>query len=324
MAATLKARLPATLRPSFGSTHVLLFLFVIELALFGLTLPGYLTLSGVLDATRTFIGPGLLALGMTFVIITGGIDLSVASLFALVSVIVGLTFRGGAPLSFAMMLGVLVGIAGGLLNGAAIAFMRLHPLVVTLATMALYRGAAYAISNAEAVSRFPRWFTDIGQFYIAQVVPVQLPVFVVLAVSMGLLLTRTRFGRYVFGVGANETAVRFSGVDVARTKLAVYGLMGLITSVAAIIETARASTARANAGVGLELLVIAMVVLGGTQITGGSGTLIGTVLGVLILGYLQDGLEYAGVRSDWGLIVVGVFLIGGVIVQRQGHAKELR
>jgi rhamnose transport system permease protein len=302
-------------------THVLVLLLVLELAILGLALPGYLSVPGLLDATRTLVGPGLLALGMTFVIITGGIDLSVASLFALVSVVIGLTFCAGVPLGFAMMLGMCVGIAGGLLNGVAIALLRLHPLVVTLATMALYRGAAYAISNAEAVSRFPTWFTNIGQFYVGGVVPAQLVVFIVCAVATAVLLSRTRFGRYVYGLGANETAVIYAGVNVVRTKLTVYALMGLLVAIAAIIETARVSTARANAGVGLELAVIAMVVLGGAKISGGSGTMAGTVLGVLILSYLQDGLEFAGVRNDWGLIVVGVFLIAAVIAQRHGSDR---
>jgi rhamnose transport system permease protein len=307
-----KPSVHARQRTNFVRANVLLVTFLLELIVLGLTIRGYLTISGVLETARTFAGPGLLALGMTFVIISGGIDLSVASLFALVSVAVGFGFRHGLPLECAMLLGVVVGMGGGLVNGALIALLRLHPFVVTLATMALFRGAAYAVSNAEAVSSFPVWFTNIGQFYFGGLIPAQLPIFIVATVAAWLTLNRTRFGRYVYGVGANETAVRFSGVSAARTKLGVYVLMGFLASLAAIVETARFSTARANAGIGLELPVIAMVVLGGTSITGGSGTIGGTVLGVLILSYLQDGLEFAGVRNDWSLIVVGVFLILGV------------
>ena len=294
-------------------THVLLLLFIVEIAILGLVLPGYLTVSGLLDTTRTFVGTGIMALGMTFVIITGGIDLSVASLLALVSVTIGLTFQSGVPLGLAMLLGVAVGVAGGLFNGAAVSLLGLHPFVVTLATMALYRGAAYAVSNAASVSSFPIWFTDIGQYYFFDIIPAQFPIFILAAAATWLVLKRTRFGRYVYSVGANELAVRFSGVGVTRTKLGVYGLMGFLVGIAAIIETSRASTARANAAMGLELPVIAMVVLGGTKITGGSGSIAGTVLGVLILSYLQDGLEFAGVRDDWGLVVVGALLIVGVL-----------
>jgi len=180
--------------------------------------------------------------------------------------------------------------------------------------MAIYRGGAYAISNAAAVSNFPSWFTSIGQsYFLGELVPAQLPALLLTAVALWLLLSCTSFGRRVYSVGANELATRFSGVSVERTKLVVYGLMGGLVGIAAIIQTARLSTARANASMGLELPVIAMVVLGGTRITGGAGTIVGTILGVLVLAYLQDGLASAGVRNDWGLVVVGGFLIVGVL-----------
>ena len=301
-------------RFAFTRTHGLFLLLLVELGGLGLLVPGYLDPASLLDTSRTFIETGILALGMTFVIVSGGIDLSVASLLALVSVVIGLSYQAGLPLPAAMLLGVVTGVGGGLVNGAAVAYLGLHPFVVTLATMAIYRGAAYAISNAAAVSDFPPWFTSIGQSYFAGgLVPTQLPALAAAALACWLLLDRTTFGRRVYGIGANELATRFSGVPVERVKLAVYGLMGCLVSVAAIIQTARVSTARANASVGLELPVIAMVVLGGTKITGGAGTIAGTVLGVLVLAYLQDGLVSAGVRNDWGLVIVGGFLILGVL-----------
>ena len=305
---------PPRQRLAFTRTHGLALLLVVELAGLGVLVPGYLDPGSLLDTSRTFIETGILALGMTFVIVSGGIDLSVASLLALVSVVIGLSYQAGLPLPVAMLLGVATGIAGGLVNGAAVAYLGLHPFVVTLATMAIYRGAAYAISDAAAVSDFPLWFTNIGQSYFGGgMVPAQLPVLVIAALACWLLLDRTTFGRRVYGIGANELATRFSGVPVERVKLAVYGLMGGLVSVAAIIQTGRVSTARANASMGLELPVIAMVVLGGTKITGGAGTIPGTVLGVLVLAYLQDGLVSAGVRNDWGLVIVGAFLIVGVL-----------
>ena len=308
------AEMPRRRRLAPSRTLVLFLLLVGELFVFNMLLPGYMSPGSLLDTSRTFVETGILAFGMTFVIISGGIDLSVASLLALVSVVMGLSFDAGLPLPAAMLLGLATGIAGGLLNGAAVAYLGLHPFVVTLATMAIYRGAAYAISNAAAVSDFPPWFTTIGQSYIANgLVPTQLPVLLVAALALWLLLSRTSFGRRVYSVGANELATRFSGVSVERTRLAIYGLMGGLVAIAAIIQTARLSTARANASMGLELPVIAMVVLGGTRITGGAGTILGTLLGVLVLAYLQDGLESVGVRNDWGLVVVGVFLILGVL-----------
>ena len=308
------AQTPRRRRLALSRTLVLFLLLVGELIVFNVLSPGYMSPGSLLDTSRTFVETGILALGMTFVIISGGIDLSVASLLALVSVVMGLSFDAGLPLPAAMLLGLATGIGGGLLNGAAVAYLGLHPFVVTLATMAIYRGAAYAISNAAAVSDFPPWFTTIGQSYIANgLVPSQLPVLLVVAFALWLLLSRTSFGRRVYSVGANELATRFSGVSVERTRLAIYGLMGGLVAIAAIIQTARLSTARANASMGLELPVIAMVVLGGTRITGGAGSILGTLLGVLVLAYLQDGLESVGVRNDWGLVVVGAFLILGVL-----------
>ncbi len=293
---------------------VLSALLVAELAIFALIVPNFFTLYGLLDTTRTFVEAGLIALAMTLVIISGGIDLSVGSLLALVAVAVGFSYQAGVPLPAALLLGLVVGTLGGALNGAFIAFLNLHPLVVTLGTLALFRGAAYAVTDAGAVSSFPFWFTIFGQSYVGNIVPVQLLIFLVFAVLVWLLLAKTALGRYIYAVGINPQVVRFSGVRVWRVKMAVYALTGFLVAVAAIINTSRVFTARANAASGLELTVIAMVVLGGARITGGSGSLVGTVLGVLILAYLQDGLILAGVRSDWGLIVTGLVLVLGVFL----------
>ena len=246
-----------------------------------------------------------------------------ASLLALVSVVIGFSHKAGVPLPASMAMGVAAGIGGGLLNGAVVAFLGLHPLVVTLATMALFRGGAYVLSNAEAFSTYPDWFTSIGGYYIGEVVPAQLPAFVLIGVASWIVLQKTPFGREVFGLGENEMAVRFSGISVTRLKLKVYGLMGFLVSLAAIVETSRISTSRANMALGLELPVIAAVVLGGTKVTGGSGTIAGTLLGLLILSYLQDGLQFGGISSDWGLVITGALLILGVLVNENlGRARS--
>lgn len=274
--------------------------------------PYFLTVDNLLEASRFFVETGLIALGMALVIITKGIDLSVGSLFALVSVTVGFSYAAGIPLAAAIVLGILVGVAGGAFNGVMVAFLGLSPLTVTLGTFAMFRGIAYAVTDADAVSTFPDWFAYPGQFYVGGLVPGQLFVFAVAAVCVWLLLSRTRFGRYVYGVGLNERATVFSGVSTGRVKLAVYAMTGLLVAVAAIVYTSRVSTARADAGLGLELAVIAAVALGGVDIKGGSGTIAGAVLGVVILATLQYGLVQAGVATNLGLAIVGLFLIAGV------------
>jgi rhamnose transport system permease protein len=251
---------------------------------------------------------------MTLVILTGGIDLSVASLLALVSVAIGFSSAAGLPLPLAIVFGVFVGVLGGMLNGLIIAGLKLHPLVVTLGTLAFFRGLAYAVTNANAVSNFPDWFAFIGQAYLWDIVPFQLVVLIIAIFVVWLLLNKTSFGRYVYGLGVNERATLFSGVNVFKVKVAVYTISGVFAALAATIQTSRVFTARANAATGLELTVIAMVALGGTRITGGSGSILGTTLGVLILAYLQDGLVFAGVRNDWGLVVTGIVLVLTVFV----------
>jgi ribose/xylose/arabinose/galactoside ABC-type transport system permease subunit len=175
--------------------------------------------------------------------------------------------------------------------------------------MALFRGLAYAVTNANAVSTFPDWFAFIGQAYLWDLFPFQLIVWLIAVVAIWILLTKTSFGRYVYGLGINERATRFSGVNVFAVKLGVYILSGFFAAIAAIIQTSRVFTARANAATGLELTVIAMVALSGTRITGGSGSILGTTLGVLILAYLQDGLVFVGVRNDWALVLTGIVLV---------------
>jgi rhamnose transport system permease protein len=273
--------------------------------------PNFLTLSNMLNTSRFFTEIGLIALGMTLIIITGGIDLSVGSSLAIVSVAVGFSFAAGLPLPLAILFGVFVGLAAGAFNSFFITQLELHPLVVTLGTLALFRGVAFGLSDADAVSDFPAWFDYFGQFFIGPI-PGQLIVFVIAVAVVWLILARTRYGRYVYAIGSNEEAARFSGVPIRRVKVALYTGMGFLVALAAVIYTSRVSTARADSGTGLELDVIAAVVLGGASIYGGKGSVAGTVLGLLIIATLRNGLVLAGVSNTWQLFVLGVLLIAAV------------
>ena len=304
----------AWLPRSIGRTQGLALLFILELAGLGYANEGYLSTYGLLDATRSFSEAGIVAFGMMFVIITGGIDLSVGALLALCSVTIGFSYQAGLPPELSVVLGLLVGIAGGAFNGVMVVGLGLHPLLVTLGTFALFRGIAYAVSSANAVSQFPPWFAYFGQVDIGGMVPIQFIVLIVVATIAWVLMNKTSFGRYVIGIGSNEEAMRFTGINTAAVKITTYALTGFLVAVAALIFTSRISSARGNAGLGLELTVIAMVVLGGTQITGGFGTVLGTVFGILIISYLQDGLSFSGVQADWGLVVTGMVLITGVFI----------
>ncbi len=284
--------------------------------------PFFFTLGNLLDTSRYFVEIGLIALGMTLIIITAGIDLSVGAGLALVSVAVGFSFAAGVPLPLALVLGLLTGLGAGLFNGLFITRLDLHPLVVTLGTFALFRGLAYGLSDADAVSSYPAWFAYFGQAYLGPI-PGQLILFVVAVIVVWIVLSRTSFGRYVYAIGSNEEAARFSGVPVRRVKLALYTGIGFLVALAAIIYTSRVSTARADSGLGLELDVIAAVVLGGASIYGGSGTIGGTVLGVLIIATLRNGLVLAGVPSTCQVFVLGILLLVAVFLNEFFRRREV-
>lgn len=314
--------LTATLRRlKFSREMVLLAVLIVLMIVMSQLSPIFFTVGNLLNTSRFFVEVGLMALGMTLIIITGGIDLSVGSNLALVSVAVGFSFLLGLPLPLAILFGLVVGVGAGLFNGLFITFLDLHPLVVTLGTLALFQGLAYGISEAEAVSDFPGWFAYFGQAYLGPI-PGQLFIFIVAVVVVWLILSRTRFGRYVYAIGNNEEAARFSGVPVRRVKLALYSGIGLLVAIASVIYTSRVYTARGDSGVGLELDVISAVVLGGASIYGGSGTIAGTVLGVLIIATLRNGLILAGVPSTWQLFVLGVLLLVAVFLNEFFRRRE--
>lgn len=300
---------------------VLFAVLIIVTAVMASLSPYFLTLTNLLNTSRFFAEVGLIALGMTLIIITAGIDLSVGSALALVSVAVGFSFAAGLPLPLAILFGVFVGLAAGAFNSFFITQLELHPLVVTLGTLALFRGVAFGLSDADAVSDFPAWFDYFGQFFIGPI-PGQLIVFIVAVVVVWMILARTRFGRYVYAIGNNEEAARFSGVPIRSVKAALYTGTGFLVALAAIIYTSRVSTARADAGTGLELDAIAAVVLGGASIYGGKGTIAGTVLGLLIIATLRNGLVLAGVSNTWQLFMLGVLLIAAVFFNEFFRKEE--
>jgi ribose/xylose/arabinose/galactoside ABC-type transport system permease subunit len=309
-------------RIKFSREVVLLGVLVVLMVVMSLLSPLFFTVGNLLNTSRFFVEVGLMALGMTLIIITGGIDLSVGSNLALVSVAVGFSYAAGLPLPLAIVFGLVVGLAAGLFNGLFITLLDLHPLVVTLGTFALFQGLAYGLTKAEAISDFPGWFAYFGQAYFGPV-PLQLFVFILAVAVVWLILSRTAFGRYVYAIGNNEEAARFSGVPVRKVKLALYTGIGLLVAMASVIYTSRVYTARGDSGLGLELDVISAVVLGGASIYGGSGTIGGTVLGVLIIATLRNGLVLAGVPSTWQVFVLGVLLLVAVFLNEFFRRREV-
>jgi rhamnose transport system permease protein len=274
----------------------------------------FYTLDNLLNQGRLMAEVGLVALAMTFVIITGGIDLSVGSIIGLVAILLGVFWQNvGLPLPLAIVLAMACGTLAGLANGVIITRFRVPPLIATLATLALYRGLAEGISQARSVRGYPEWFFVLGQGDLLGV-PVQLWVLILAALLAAYILTFTVFGRVTYAIGNNETAAKFSGLAVERTKLLIYGASGFAASLAAVIFVSRVTTTRSDMGTGWELDAITAVVLGGTSIFGGRGTIIGTVLGLVLMQALKNGLLLAGYKGDSTIVVIGAALILTILV----------
>ncbi|WP_027525963.1 ABC transporter permease [Bradyrhizobium sp. Ec3.3] len=274
----------------------------------------FLTLDNLLNQGRLTTEVGLIALPMTFIIITGGIDLSVGSIVGLCAILLGYSWKNfGFPLPLAICFSLLVGAAAGLLNGIVITRVKVPPLIMTIATLALYRGLAEGISQARSVRGYPEWFYFIGQENLFGV-PAQLWLLLIAIVVSAIVLDRTTFGRTLYAIGNNETAARFSGLPVDRVKLIIYTLSGLMAGLSACVLVSRVTTTRSDMGIGYELDVIAAVVLGGTSIFGGVGTIWGTVVGLAMIQLLKNGLALTGVKGDATIVVIGAVLILSTLV----------
>jgi ribose/xylose/arabinose/galactoside ABC-type transport system permease subunit len=278
----------------------------------GIASPEFLRLETQLSLLPQAAELALLAVPMTLVILAGGIDLSVASIMALASVCVGLAYQRGMGAWPAAGLGILAGGAAGLLNGAFIANLRIHPLIVTLATLSLFRGLAEGLSGGGPVSGFPESLTGLAGRQFAGVPVILLPV-AAAYIAAGALLWRAVAGRDIRAIGFNETACRFSAVPVERTKLALYAFSGASAGFAAVILLVRRNTASPDAGLGIELDVITAVLLGGTAVTGGRGSLMGTLAGVLLLHEIRQFVAWRWYHDELVLVVVGAVLITSVL-----------
>lgn len=274
----------------------------------------FLTLDNLLNQGRLTTEVGLIALPMTFIIITGGIDLSVGSIVGLCAILLGYSWKNlGFPLPLAIGFSLLVGAVAGFLNGMVITRVKVPPLIMTIATLALYRGLAEGISQARSVRGYPEWFYFIGQENLFGV-PAQLWLLLIAIVVSAIVLDRTIFGRTLYAIGNNETAARFSGLPVDRVKLIIYTLSGLMAGLSACVLVSRVTTTRSDMGIGYELDVIAAVVLGGTSIFGGVGTIWGTVIGLAMIQLLKNGLALTGVKGDATIVVIGAVLILSTLV----------
>jgi rhamnose transport system permease protein len=257
----------------------------------------------------------IVALPMTLIIVTGEIDISVGSIVGLCASCMAVCLERGLPVEVAMLLGVVVGTLAGVVNGLIVVYGALPSLVVTIGTLALYRGIAQIILNERGVSGFPEWYQSIGFGAIdGTPIPWSTIIFLLFFIGFAVFLHATHWGRALYAIGNNREAARFSGTNIKRAMLGVFVASGAMSSLAAIVLTAYLASARSDTAVGLELPVITAVVLGGVNIFGGSGTMTGVLIALLVLAFVQNALGLAGVTPEEQQIVTGAVLIVTLIV----------
>jgi len=294
------------------------FLFVVLIAtlVFGSQVsPYFATSSNISIALASMTPVAIMAMPMTLIIITGEIDISVGSMIGLCATAMAVCLEHGFPVEAAMVVGILVGTLAGAVNGVIIVYGALPSLVVTIGTLALYRGIAQIILKERGVSSFPDWYQTIGFGTIgATPIPWSSILFVLLFVGFAVFLHATHWGRALYAIGNNREAARFSGINVRRTMLGVFVASGVMSALAAIVLTAYLASARSDTAIGLELPVITAVVLGGVNIFGGAGTLMGVLIGLLVLAFVQNSLGLAGMTPEEQKIVTGAVLIVTLVV----------
>ncbi len=308
-----------SLRSILRHETILALLVIVALVVLSFQSDKFFTPENLLNQARLMTEVGLIAITMTFIIATGGIDLSVGSIIGLTAILLGVFWQNlGMPLPLAVFAAICVGTLGGFANGLIITRFEVPPLIATLATLALYRGLAEGISQARSVRGYPEEFYILGQGNLGGI-PTQIWILMVFAIIAAIILGMTSWGRTIYAIGSNEVAARFSGLPVNRAKLAIYTASGFAAAIAGVIFVSRVSTTRSDMGTGLELDAITAVVLGGTSIFGGRGTIAGTVLGLIMIQALKNGLSLAGVKGDGTIVLIGVVLILTILLSNIFH-----
>ena len=271
--------------------------------------PYFLDVGNLLDATFNFSEKAMIALGMALLIIARDIDLSVAAIVALVSLLMGLSAAAGANTGALLVVALATGAVCGAINGALVTGLALPAIVVTIGTMSLFRGVAQVALGDQALTKYPNALLSIGQGYVGAGVPASFATFLALALGIGFVLHKTPFGRRIFAIGANPEAARFSGIGVKRIRFSLFVLSGLLSGLAAFFLTGRIGSTRPNIAQGWELEAVTMVVLGGVSIAGGSGTIPGVVLAVFVLGLTTFGMSLMNVPGIVINVLLGLLLI---------------
>ncbi len=298
---------------------LIIFGFILSLAT-----DNFLTNSNLISVLRQISINMFIALGMTFVIILGGIDLSVGSIVAMSgTLIVGFIVTQGMPIALAILLGLLLGTLAGFINGALIARFKVPAFIVTMAMMNIASGVAYVYSGGRSTRIKDDIFVNIGTGYMFDVIPLPVVYMVLLILLFSFILNKTKFGMYIFAIGGNRESAKLSGVPIMKIEILVYTLTGLLASFAGLVLASRMYSGQPSVGKGYELDAIAACVLGGVSMAGGKGHISGTVIGAMVIGIISNGLNLMGVSSFWQLIVKGIIILIAILIDTQKSNESI-
>lgn len=296
----------------------ILIVLIILMILLTISTPTFFTPNNLITLTQQITNNMFIALAMTLVIITGGIDLSVGSTVAFSGTIcVGLIINLGLSIPVAIAICLALGLAIGAFNGVIITKFKLPPFIVTLGTMNIVRGAAYIYTGGSSMRIRNDAFNNIGTYRIFGIIPIPIVYMVILIIIFSILLSKIKFGTYVYAIGGNREATRFSGINIEKTELIVYILSGIMAAFAGIVLAAKMYSAQPSVGQGYEMDAIAASVLGGVSMSGGVGNISGTVIGAVVIGIVSNGLNLLGISSFWQLVVMGIIILIAVIIDSQ-------
>lgn len=308
-------------RVNENEVYVILVLLV-QLIFFSIISPYFLTATNISNVLYQVSAIGILAAGQCMVILTGGIDLSIGGIFTLSGWIMCYVIKN-TGFTEGIIIGLIVGLTAGLINGFLISYIKLEPFIVTLGTMSVYGGIVYIISDSKAVSNLPGIMEKIDEYRFLNFIPSYLIMLIIVFVLGQLFLSYSKPGRMLYAIGSNELAAKYSGINTRFYKMLPYVITGLFSAVAVFIQSAHLLAIDANAGTNLNLDTITAVVIGGTALTGGKGSLIGTAAGIVLIGFLGNGLNLLGISSYWQRVVVGLILIAAVTMQRMEKTERI-
>ena len=305
------------IRPEWVAVILLIFSIIASLQLS----PFFADMAFILDSATPYVEYGLIAIILTLVIISGEIDLSIASMIALTAVIFGTVYNAGFGMPLSILIAVFSGILCGLFNGILVTKLKIPSIILTIGTLTLYRGIAQSLASDFSLGGYPSWFVGIDYRYIG-IIPIPVIIFTVFAIFVGVMLSSTIYGKQLYLIGTNPVTAKYSGIKVDKIKLMLFTLSGMVSGIAGVLTTSRLAVARFNMATGAELEIVLMVMLGGTYIFGGRGNIFGTFVAFWIVVILRAGLNVARIKIESQLTILGAMLIIAIIFTNYIYAKS--